>query len=420
MRRLFALILLALLLGVGVVAVIETDPGYLLLAYGDYTLESSLWVGLVLLVLAVLAVYLLIAVLRRLLGGQKSLAGWLGSRRTRKASRLSRRGLLNFVQGNWARSRRELLRAADHSDLPLANYLLAAQASARLGEMDKMQEYLAAAADTGAGASAAVDLTRAEILLQAGQYQQALGALEAVKDHPGRHPRVLSLLHRAYAGLADWESLARLLPLLEKHKVLSAEAQQDLTREVGLQLLQRAGDRQRGATLDTLGTSWHKLPAAVRQQPDMIRLFVAQLVDMEGHALAEKTILQALRQAWDPELVRLYGYVHSDNPRQQLARAEGWLDAHPRDAQLFLCLGRLSARDKLWGKARDYFESSYRLQRSPETCAELGRLLSGLGEVNVAAAYFREGLLLRENRLPELPTPEKIVPNPHLLTRGGV
>ena len=33
MRKLFALVLIALLLGVGVVALIETDPGYLLLAY---------------------------------------------------------------------------------------------------------------------------------------------------------------------------------------------------------------------------------------------------------------------------------------------------------------------------------------------------------------------------------------------------
>jgi hypothetical protein len=36
----------------------------------------------------------------------------------------------------------------------------------------------------------------------------------------------------------------------------------------------------------------------------------------------------------------------------------------------------------------------------------------------VAAAYFREGLLLRENTLPELPQPEKTVPNPRLLSRS--
>ena len=77
MRKIFTLILIALLLGVGVVAMIETEPGYLLLAYGDYTLESSLWVGLVLIVLATLLLYGLVALLRRVLGGKSRwLAGW--------------------------------------------------------------------------------------------------------------------------------------------------------------------------------------------------------------------------------------------------------------------------------------------------------------------------------------------------------
>jgi len=416
MRKLFALILVALLLGVGVVAIIETDPGYLLLAYGDYTLESSLWVGLVLLVLLVLLLYGLLALVRRLLGGQKSLVGWWGSRRVRKASRLTRRGIINFSQGNWARARRELLRAAAGSDLPLVNYLLAAQASARLGEMDNMQEYLGAATETGPGAAVAVDLARAEMLLQAGQYQQALGVLLPLRETATRHPRALLLLQQAYTGVGDWQALAELLPVLKKHKLLPAAELERLERESSGRLLQQAGDS--GADVDGLCAVWHKLPAQTQRDPALLRLFVARLVDMKAYALAEKTILQALKHDWDAELVRLYGHVESPNPRQQLARAEGWLEAHPRDAQLLLCLGRLSARDKLWGKAREYYESSYRLQRSPETCAELGRLLAALGEANVAAAYFREGLLMRENTLPELPQPEKTVPNPRLLIRG--
>ena len=60
MRRLFVFILLALLLGVGLVAVIETDPGYVLLAYGNYTFETSLWVGLLLLIFVVFAISVLL------------------------------------------------------------------------------------------------------------------------------------------------------------------------------------------------------------------------------------------------------------------------------------------------------------------------------------------------------------------------
>ena len=135
MRKIFTLTLIALLLGVGVVATIETEPGYLLLAYGDYTLESSLWVGLVLIVLATVLLYGLIALLRRVMGGKKSLTGWLGSRRARQAARLTDRGLISFIEGNWAKARRDLLRGARSNDAPLANYLLAARASARLEDL---------------------------------------------------------------------------------------------------------------------------------------------------------------------------------------------------------------------------------------------------------------------------------------------
>lgn len=417
MRKTFALILIALLLGVGVVAIIETDPGYLLLAYGDYTLESSLWVGLGALILLTLLLYVLVALLRRLLGGHKRFSGWLGSRRTRQAARLTDRGLVNFIEGNWSRARRELLRGVRGNDAPLVNYLLAAGASARLGEPEQTDQYLLAAEESSAAARSAVVMARAEIQLQAGQYELAIDTLQDARRNPGKYPQALAMLQRAYTGLNDWAGLAELLPLVKKHRLLNADEQQRLERDVYGRLLQQAGDIDGGATLDSLCDAWHKMPSEVHDDAVMTRRYAAGLVTLEGHALAEKIILRALKRGWDPELVRIYGYLQSDNAQRQLAHAESWLAGNPEDAQLFLCLGRLAARDKLWGKSRDYFEKSYRLQRSPEVCAELGRLLGGLGEENVAAAYYREGLLLQENHLPQLPRPAKLVENERLLTR---
>ncbi len=418
MRSLFTLILIALLLGVGVVAIIETDPGYLLLAYGDYTLESSLWVGLLLLFLFTLLLYAGIALLRRLIGGQKTLSGWMDSRRARQAARLTNRGLVNFIEGNWSKSRRDLLRGARKNEASLVNYLLAAQASARLDEPEQTEQHLQAAAESSSTANTAVALARAEIQLQAGQYQQAVNTLQEARRSPGRYPQALALLQRAYIGLGDSAGLAALLPQLKKYRVINDDEKKALERDLYGPLLQQAGDSGGGASLDTLCDAWHKMPASVKGDAAMIRRYASLLVAMGGNALAEKTILRELKKNWDPELVRVYGFVEGDDVRRQLANAEAWLNSHPEDAQLFLCLGRLAARDKLWGKARDYFEKSYRLQRTAETCAELGRLLNGLGEPKVAAAYFREGLLLQEDQLPSLPAPEKMVPDQRILTRG--
>jgi len=413
MRRLFLLVLLALLLGIGVVAVIETDPGYVLVAYGNYTLETSFWVGLVLLVLVTLLLYGIIALLRRLAGGRKSLLGWVGSRRSHLASRLSTRGLISYIEGDWARARRDLLRGVRNNDAPLANYLLAANASQRLGEPDKVREYLAAAAGSTAGANTAAALTRAELALQAGEYQRVQGILKEVPGNTTRHPRVLELQYRALRAAGDWQALAPLLPELRKRRVMPLEELHRLQQQVYEGLLE--ADPAAGDAADAperWQARWNTLPAAVRREPAMIRRYAARLLQSGAHAEAEKLLLGTLKHEWDPALVRLYGYVQSDNVPRQLATAERWLQAHPEDPQLLLCLGRIAARDRLWGKAREYFESCYRRERSPEVCAELGRLLSGLGEAGVAAAYFREGLLLSENRLPALPLPDKALPAP--------
>ena len=77
-----------MLLGIGIVALIRTDPGYMLLAHGNYTVESSLWVGVLLIVLFVLLLYGLISLIRKVVAGPNSLAGWLGARKARAAGHI--------------------------------------------------------------------------------------------------------------------------------------------------------------------------------------------------------------------------------------------------------------------------------------------------------------------------------------------
>ncbi len=201
MRKLFAIALVALLLGVGIVAVIETDPGYVLVSYANYTLEASLWVGLLLLLLSVLSIYLLLQLAYRIVGGRRSLVSWLGTRKTRNAQRLSTRGLINFTEGNWQTARRQLLRGAQHNEAPLLNYLLAARASAQLHDTEKVDEYLRAAGEAEPGAAVAMEFALAELKLQAGEYQQAVAALDQATRNVSRHPYVLSIVAPGVRGL---------------------------------------------------------------------------------------------------------------------------------------------------------------------------------------------------------------------------
>jgi HemY protein len=49
----------------------------------------------------------------------------------------------------------------------------------------------------------------------------------------------------------------------------------------------------------------------------------------------------------------------------------------------------LCRRLELWGKARDYLQSSIRLQASKEAHAELARLEQQLGHLDAALEHYR-------------------------------
>ena len=414
MRRVFAYALIALLLGVGVVALIETDPGYVLVAYGNYTLETSLWVGLLLLALFTLVVYLVVRIVRRLLAGQHSLAGWFSDRKSRQSARLTNRGLINYIEGNWNKARRQLLRGADHSDAPLLNYLMAARASQHIGEQDKVREYLGAAEETDSQAGIAVELTQAEMRLEAQQYEQALATLVRARRNAGRHPYVLDLMCQAYRGLGDWQALADLVPELRKYKVMPEDALSALEREIQMRLLDASASGEEPGS--SLQKHWQSLPAQHKRDSDLLHHYVGLLINAGASAGAEKVILRALKQQWDPKLVDLYGRVEGEDPGKQLANAETWLADHPEDADLLRCLGRLATREQLWSQARDYFERSAAARGSAETYAELGRLLAAMGDAKASAGCFNQALALVDAPLPALPMPEKPLPRSHRLS----
>ena len=93
------------------------------------------------------------------------------------------------------------------------------------------------------------------------------------------------------------------------------------------------------------------------------------------------------------------------DPKRQLALAESLLGKHPREPELLLALGRIALRNQLWGKARDYLESSLKLAARPDTCAELARLCEHLGETERSHALLVRAVGASVGELPALPMP---------------
>ena len=94
-------------------------------------------------------------------------------------------------------------------------------------------------------------------------------------------------------------------------------------------------------------------------------------------------------EAWQPELVELYGRLGGSGQTARLARAESWLPQHPDDSVLLLALGRMCFRQKLWGKAQSYLEASLSLQATQSAHLELARLFEQLERPDEANRQYR-------------------------------
>lgn len=149
------------------------------------------------------------------------------------------------------------------------------------------------------------------------------------------------------------------------------------------------------STVEVLQSTWASASRAFRYHPEAILLYADTLRKKGQAPTAENVLSQALDKYWYDSWVRLYGLIPSPNTAAQLKKAEKWLSSnkHTTSAALLLTLGRLSLRNRLWGKAKQYLEQSLALSPSAEGYAELGRLHEFLGDFVIGESCYKQGIL---------------------------
>ena len=407
MKRLYVILFLVIaasgLLGLA----IAEHSGYILIAYDSFRYESSLWATLALVAVIWLVIWGIKALIELVMASSGVVNPWSRRNRSRRVQIAIEQGQMDLAEGRWASAQKHLHRAAEAERQPLLYYLGAARAANELGNYEQCDSLLERALERQPQAELAVALSHAQLQTDRGDTEGALSTLQAMHERHPHSVQVLRQLQRLHQQRGDWSAVIRLLPELRKDKVLPANELAELERRAWGENLTLAAHREEDGTvgLQSLNRAWQQLTAAQRQEPQLVLAYAEQLRQLGAGAEAEEVLRVALKRKYDSHLARLYGLLRGSDPARQLQFAEQWLKDHPNDPSLLLTLGRLCLQTSLWGKARDYLESSLRLQRNPEACAELARLLAQLGDTERSNQLFQEGLGLLDERLLASPLP---------------
>lgn len=407
MKRLYIIVFLVIAAAGALGLAIAQHAGYVLIAYDSFRYESSLWATLLLVAVIWLVLWGIKALIELVAVSSGVVNPWSNRNRSRRVQVAIEHGQLDLAEGRWASAQRHLQRAAEAERQPLLYYLGAARAANEQGRYDECDSLLERALERQPQAELAIALSHAQLQTDRGDTDGALTTLVAMHERHPHSVQVLRQLQRLHQQRGDWSSVIRLLPELRKDKALPASELAELERRAWGENLSLAAHREESGAvgLQSLNRAWQQLTSAQRQEPQLVLAYAEQLRQLGAEVEAEEVLRTALKRQYDSHLARLYGLLRGSDPARQLQVAETWLKDHPNDPSLLLTLGRLCLQTSLWGKARDYLESSLRLQRNPEACAELARLLAQLGDTERSNQLFQEGLGLLDERLLASPLP---------------
>ncbi|MDD1619564.1 MAG: heme biosynthesis protein HemY [Methylococcaceae bacterium] len=372
------------------------NPGYVLIGIGHWSLETSLVVFAVSLIIGFFVFYLFF----RLLGWLFRLPGQLKNRgkniKFNRSQEALIAGLVDSAEGNWERAEKVLIKHASHSGAPLIHYLTAARAAQSRGAFDKRDEYLKKAADQAPDSSVLIGLTQAELHLSGNQFEQALETLTRLHSIDPTHANVLKLLHQTYQHVGDWQGIRKLIPSLHTNKILMEAEVKLLETEAYSQLLKQSAEKGNTEEIQSL---WSEIPNYIKSMPGISAIYFASMIEAGAGAEIEQNLADVLSVNWDETLVALFGSIQSSNVSKQLETAEKWSYVHQENAVLLTVMGKLAVKCGDNFKAESYLAKSIAAEPTVQAYQLLGDLLFTQGDKDNAIMCYKNGLELASSEI---------------------
>ena len=349
-----------LVLGAVLVNAISQDPGYLLMTWGDWQVETSVWLALSALMLSLVLLWFILRLLRTTLRVPRALRRWLGLRSARGAQRRADKGFAAFFEGHWDVAEKALKKGGAPDEQTILHPLYAALAALHRGESARALALLEQAETEGSAPVSLITLARAECHLRAGATHDAERSLEQLSASERKTPRAKALLAEAAYLQRDWQPLTELLADVRRAGIVPAEQMQVWEREGWMGLLSEAAD-----AASTAVSVWKRAPDALKAPgqplwPALLDILNkdAQADALQGQADALQRVLQErLSQHCEPVTLEAMKGLPDKQLLKMKKALERWRDedsegrCHAVLARIARLQGDTEAEAALWADA---------------------------------------------------------------------
>ena len=398
---------IALAVGVVIGIFMDRDPGYVLVAYGQYSVETSLWVAAVLILVAIAVAWLVYRFAHMVLGSGKIVKGMVSKQRQLDASVYAIQGLERESEGELEKALTAYRFAIDRDQKSALLFLHSAKIANRAGNLAQRDLALAEAETKFPKLSKVIGINRVQLQYEAGQHAVALDTLEELASKLPRSVTIQRLKARLYRHERNWpEVIDALTQLHMKNLSDSEQLENELKKAYCHRLEELAGAE---TDLSQLKKAWKKVPRAMQEDSKLVESYCKALSKLGHDAVAAEVLRRRLRNAYDESLVILFGSL--EIPAEERIKALNvWTDSHSDSAGAHLALGRLLALTCDFDGARIKLKKSLDIQPSTESFKALAQIEMQLNNHEKASELLLQSATCRE--LAELgeTSPQRLAP----------
>ena len=359
MIRIILILLLVLLFfaAVALSPMLIDEKGYILIAMGDITIESTVVTAIILLTVLFIALMIALKVFK---GGLNiSLGTWrkFSGAGRRRAEQNFRKGIAAYVLGDYQQAEQLLAKSADAGQQEETAYLVAAHA-AQTQSMDSNANHYLAKLDQDTASQRSTNLESILVKLDILMTQHKLAEARALMDQ--HHTKIghdnrllakeieLSLQELRFDNAISFIAKARKAKDVDTTKV-QRWTQQAFEGKFNELLKQQSND--------ALHNYWQSLSRKDKQNDDIIIAYCHVLAKANINEPLEKLLVPVIKKGVNQTLINQIKLLPLHKPTALLSAVQKHLQSSPQNSLWLSCLGHLAASNQDWPLAERAFNS---------------------------------------------------------------
>ena len=170
MTRFLLIVLTLLLVGIGLGFLMYQDSGYVLISYSHWSVETSLWMAIIISILLFLLIYLSIQAFYFPLYLKRKFRQWSQEHRYQKVKTTTESGIAFLIEGELNKAEGNFQEALKYDQKSFIAYLSAAYTANCELAYGRRDNYLESAFKTNTNFKLSTEILKVKLLLDAGQW----------------------------------------------------------------------------------------------------------------------------------------------------------------------------------------------------------------------------------------------------------